>query len=156
MRLPPVVEKAAEALCARFEQGEYNPTPIIDLGALVASADGTVDAQEIDTLRQIVGPMLRARLDGELIGYLIEASAQVIRAAGVEPRVRLLAEILLDCDAVEEGVLVALGVAFASEGLSDPERAVIASLARSARLPDGRLEALITDVRRASEASPPD
>lgn len=150
----PIVERAVETLCTRFEQGDYNPTPIIDLGALVANADGTVDAQEIETLRQIVEPLLRARLDTELIGYLIEASLQVIRLAGVEPRVRLLAEILLDCDAVEEGIIVALGVAYASDGLSAPERNLVASLARAARLAEDRIEALIQEVGRAVEAQP--
>jgi len=154
MSPPPLVERAVETLCERFEQGDYNPTPIIDLGALVANADGHVDAQEIDTLRQIVERLLRARLNAELIGYLIGASLQVIRSAGVEPRVRLLAEILIDCDAVEEGITVALAVAYASDGLSASERGLVASLARAAHLPEGRLEALIQEVGRAAEARP--
>jgi tellurite resistance protein len=154
MKPPAIVEKAVEALCARFEQGDYNPTPIVDLGALVANADGTVDAEEIETLRQIVEPLLRARLNTELIGYLIEASLQVIRAAGVEPRVRVIAEILMDCDAVEEGIIVALCVAHASDGISAPERDLVASLARAARLPAHRFEALLEEVGRAHRAEP--
>ncbi|WP_437293188.1 tellurite resistance TerB family protein [Sorangium sp. So ce426] len=149
MKPPELVQQAAGLLRARFDLNEYNPTPIVDLGALVANADGTVDAEEIDALRQLIEPMLGAQLDVELVRYLIEASLKVIAAAGVEPRVRLLAEILMDCDAVEEGIIIALAVAHASEGISDAERAVIESLARAAELPARRLDQLNEQVRAA-------
>ncbi|WP_437708143.1 tellurite resistance TerB family protein [Sorangium sp. So ce448] len=149
MKPPELVQQAAGLLRARFDLNEYNPTPIVDLGALVANADGTVDAEEIDALRQLIEPMLGAQLNVELVRYLIEASLKVIAAAGVEPRVRLLAEILMDCDAVEEGIIIALAVAHASEGISDAERAVIESLARAAELPGRRLDQLNEQVRAA-------
>jgi tellurite resistance protein len=60
--------------------------------------------------------------------------------------VRVIAEILMDCDAVEEGITVALAVAYASGGLSDAERTLIASLARAAGLPEQRLDALTRAV----------
>ncbi|GAC1393482.1 MAG: hypothetical protein NVSMB47_00860 [Polyangiales bacterium] len=129
-------------LVTKFEAGGYNPTPALDLGALIAHADGAIDAEEMEALRMVLEPLLGAQLDPELVGDLIEASVDVIRQAGVEPRVRVIAEILLDCDAVEEGVLIALAVAFASQGLSPPERAVITQLARATRLEDDRLRAL--------------
>ena len=151
MKPPPRIASAVDTLCARFELCDYNPTPIIDLGALVANADGTVDPEEIEALREIVEPMLGAKMNVEILGYLIEASLKVIEAAGVEPRVRLIAEILRDCDVVEEGILVALAVAYASNGLSAPERDVIASIARASRLPDHRFEALNTEVAGAFE-----
>jgi len=152
MKPPELVQQAAGLLRARFDLNEYNPTPIVDLGALVANADGTVDAEEIDALRQLIEPMLGAQLNVELVRYLIEASLKVIAAAGVEPRVRLLAEILMDCDAVEEGIIIALAVAHASEGISDAERAVIDSLARAAELPARRLAHLNDQVRAAFAA----
>jgi tellurite resistance protein len=146
---PSLVKDAAQALCDRFDRNEYNPTPLIDLGALVAIADGNVDDEEIEALRQLLEPMLGAKLDTELVGYLIQASLRVIEAAGTGPRVRLLADILLDCDAVEEGLLVALAVAHASEGVSADERALIESLAAAARLPAARLADLDEKVRAA-------
>ena len=51
----------------------------------------------------LLGHETGATVDPSLVRYLIEASLKVIAAAGVEPRVRLLAEMLADCDAVEEG-----------------------------------------------------
>ena len=144
-----MIQKAVEELCARFDANDYNPTPIIDLGALVANADGVVNAEEIDALCDVLEPMLGAQLNAELTGYLVEASLKVIRAAGVEARIRLLAEILMDCDAVEEGIVVALALAFASEGLSPEEQSVIASLARAADLPRPRLDELTGQVKVA-------
>ena len=147
-----MVQRAVETLCARFEIGDYNPTPIIDLGALVANADGTVDPEEIEALCQIVEPLLGARLNPEILGYLIEASLKVITAAGVQARARLIAEILMDCDAVEEGLIVALAVAHASNGLSSDEIAVITSIATAAALPPTRYDAVCAEVAKAYEA----
>lgn len=153
--VPRPVTEAVEVLCARFEAGDYNPTPLIDIGALVANADGVVDEEEIDTLRRILGPMLGEEIEAEIVGFLIDASIRVIQADGVEARARLVSEILLDCDAVEQGIKVALGVAFASNGFSDAERGVIEKLARGAGLPDARLQELVTKVRELYADIPP-
>jgi tellurite resistance protein len=144
-----MIQEAARTLRARFDLHEYNPTPIVDLGALVANADGSVEPEEIEALGELLGPMLGAELDAEIVGYLVEASLRVIAAAGVQPRVRLIAEILKDCNAVEEGILIALSVAYASEGLSAAERALIESLARAAELPSARLAELNEKVQKA-------
>ena len=145
--VPRPVTEAVEILCARFEAGDYNPTPLIDIGALVANADGVVDADEIDTLRRILEPMLGEGLESEIVGFLIDASVRVISVDGVDARARLVAEILLDCDAVEQGLKVALGVAFASNGYSDAERAIVDKLARATNYPPARLDALVAKMR---------
>ncbi len=143
-----LVDDAINVLCMRFEQGGYNPTPIIDLGVLVARADGKVDAAEKKALRDVFEALLDERLNGEVVGHLVAASLEVIEMAGVEPRARLIAEILKDCDAVEQGIVVALGIAFASEGLSKGERAIITTVADAAGLSRARLDALIEQVRK--------
>jgi tellurite resistance protein len=153
--VPRSVSTAVEQLCAKFEAGDYNPTPLIDIGALVANADGVIDAEELDTLRRILEPMLGAELDGDVVRFLTEASVRVIHADGVDARVRLVAEILLDCDAVEPALVVALGVAFASEGFSDSERGVIEKLARATSFPDDRLRELIETMRTSYADIPP-
>ena len=153
--VPRPVTEAVEVLCARFEAGDYNPTPLIDIGALIANADGVVDDEEIDTLRRILQPMLGQEIEAEIVGFLIDASIRVIQADGVDARARLVAEILLDCDAVEQGVKVALGVAFASNGFSDAERAVIEKLARAASFPEARLNEMIAKTRELYSDIPP-
>jgi tellurite resistance protein len=153
--VPRPVTEAVEVLCARFEECDYNPTPLIDIGALVANADGVVDAEEIDTLRRILQPMLGEELPAEIVGFLIDASIRVIKGDGVDARARLVAEILMDCDAVEQGLRVALGVAFASNGFSDAERGVIEKLADATKFPRASLDALIVKVRELYSDIPP-
>jgi hypothetical protein len=99
-----------------------------------------------------VEPLLRAKLNAEILGYLIESSLKVISATGVAPRVRLIAEILRDCDVVEEGIIVALAVAYASNGISAPERELVGSIAQAARLDDERFKALDAEVAAAFES----
>ena len=143
----PIVQSAIETLIKQFEHGDYNPTPIIDLGVLVANADGQVDDDELETLRSIFQSVFGATLSKEMVGFLIAASLEVLQAAGIDSRVRLIAEILKDCDAVKPGIIVALAVAYSSEGLSAAERGVIEAVARSADLSTGELDALVESVR---------
>lgn len=153
--VPRPVTEAVEVLVARFEAGDYNPTPLIDIGALVANADGVVDDEEIDTLRRILQPMLGEGIEAEVVGFLINASIRVIQGDGVDARARLVAEILMDCDAVEAGLKVALGVAFASNGFSDAERGVIEKLATATKFPKAKLDEMIASVRELYSDIPP-
>lgn len=149
----PIVQSAIETLITRFEHGDYNPTPIIDLGVLVASADGAADDDEMETLRHIFQSLFGAAFSKDMVGFLIAASLEVLHAAGVDSRVRLIAEILKDCDAVKPGIVVALAVAYSSEGLSAAERGVIEAVARSAGLSTSELDVLIESVRVTSIAA---
>lgn len=153
--VPRAVTAAVETLVQKMEAGDYNPTPIIDLGALIANADGVVDAEEIDTLRRILEPMLGAELPTDVVQFLIDASVYVIKADGVDARLRLVAEIMIDCDAVEPALLVALGVAFASVGYTDAERSVVEKLATAMSLPPERLPELVEKIRAGYQDIPP-
>ncbi|MBX3199192.1 MAG: TerB family tellurite resistance protein [Labilithrix sp.] len=150
-----IVAAAIDQLCAAFERGGYNPTPIIDLGVLVVIADGVVDDKEREVLLDLFQTLLDTKLSPEVVDHLVTASVQVVEAAGAESRARLISEILLDCDAVEPGVLVALAVAYASEGLSKEERVVIERIADHAGLPRARLEQLVARVRLRADGGDP-
>mgnify|MGYP001321734156 CR=1 FL=1 len=150
-----IVEAAIDQLCGAFERGGYNPTPIIDLGVLVVIADGVVDDREREVLLDLFQTLLDTKLSPEVVDHLVTASMQVVEAAGAESRARLIAEILLDCDAVEPGILVALAVAYASEGLSKEERVVIERIAEFAGLPRARLEQLIKRVHQRADGGDP-
>lgn len=149
-----IVGPAIEELCTAFSRNGYNPTPIIDLGVLVANADGEVDEEERAILSDVFQALLETALTPEVVENLVTASLEVIQAAGAESRARLVAEILRDCDAVEPGVLVALAVAFASKGLSSAERAVIDRIAAASGLPKARLGELVERVRSRVEGDP--
>jgi tellurite resistance protein len=149
-----LVAVAIDQLCAAFERHGYNPTPIIDLGVLVVSADGVIDAKEREVLLDLFQTLLDTKLSAEVVDHLVTSCAQIIEAAGAESRARLVAEILHDCDAVEPGLLVAIAIAYASEGLSSEERVVLERIADGARLPRPRLEEIITRMRSVADGAP--
>lgn len=150
-----VLVPAIEDLCAAFELGGYNPTPVIDIGVLVANADGVVNASEHALLGEVFQTLLETTLTRELVDVLIQASVEVIKVAGVEPRVRLVGAILQDCDAAEAGLRVALAIAFATEGLSTAEKAVVHAIAEASGVPADRVEELVEEVRKHTDAGGP-
>lgn len=149
-----IVAPAIEQLCVAFDRGGYNPTPIIDLGVLVASADGKVSDREREVLLEVFQTLLETKLNAGVVDHLISASLEVIDVAGAERRTRLVAEILQDCDAVEAGITVALAVAFSNDGFSKKERVVVERIAGAANLPAGRLERLVEAVRKHADIDP--
>ncbi len=149
-----VIATAIEELCEAFESGGYNPTPIIDIGVLVASADGKVDLREREMLLDVFQTLLDTSLTAEVVDHLVTASLEVIEAAGAESRAKLVAAILRDCDAVDAGVRVALAIAFASQGLSKAESKVIQRIAEHGGMTAARLERLTADVRVYSDPNP--
>jgi tellurite resistance protein len=149
-----IVAAAIDQLCAAFDRHGYNPTPIIDLGVLIVRADGVIDDKEREVLLDLFQTLLDAKLSAEVVDHLVTSCSQIIEAAGAEARARLVAEILVDCDAVEPGILVALAVAYASEGLSTEERVVIERIADAAQLPRARLDELIQRVAKVADGDP--
>ena len=151
-----IIAPAIEELCSAFEQGGYYPTPVIDIGVLVANADGTIDDQERTLLSEIFQTLLETKLPPEVVDALISSSAEVIRVAGAEARARLVGAILHDCDAAEPGLRVALAIAFASEGLSGAERSVIDRIAEAAEIPKARVAELEVELRKFTDEGGPE
>jgi tellurite resistance protein len=149
-----IITAAIEELCDAFEQQGYNPTPIIDIGVLVASADGKVDGREREMLLDVFQTLLGTTLTAEVVDNLVTASLEVIEVAGAESRARLVASILQDCGAVEPGVRVALGLAYASRGLSKEERVVVERIATAGGLSAKRLAELTAEVGKHADADP--
>ena len=149
-----IIATAVDELCTAFERHGYNPTPIIDIGVLVASADGKVDTREREMLLDIFQTLLDTTLTAEVVDHLVTASLEVIEAAGAESRARLVGAILKDCDAVEPGVRVALALAFASQGGTKAERTVVERIANAAGVTPARLAELTKDVQQYSDGDP--
>jgi tellurite resistance protein len=149
-----VIATAINELCGAFERGGYNPTPVIDIGVLVASADGTVDAREREMLLDVFQTLLNTTLTPEVVDHLITASLEVIETAGAESRARLVAAILQDCDAVDAGVRVALAIAFASQGLNKAETKVVERIASAGGMKPSRLAQLTAEVREHADPDP--
>jgi tellurite resistance protein len=149
-----IIANAIDELCTAFDRGGYNPTPIIDLGVLVASADGKVDEREREMLLDVFQTLLDTTLTPEVVDHLVTASLEVIEAAGAESRARLVASILRDCDAVEAGVRVALAIAFASQGLTKAERKVVERIATAGGITPARLAQLTAEIELHVDGDP--
>jgi tellurite resistance protein len=149
-----IIASAIDELCAAFDRGGYNPTPIVDIGVLVAHADGTIDAREREMLLDVFQALLETALTPEVVDHLITASVEVIEAAGAESRARLAGAILRDCEAVEAGVRVALAIAFASHGLSREEARVIERIASAGGLSAERVAELTAELRAHADPDP--
>ena len=145
---------AIDELCDAFERGGYNPTPIIDIGVLVASADGTVDERERAMLLEVFQTLLNTSLTAEVVDHLITASLEVIESAGAESRARLVAAILQDCEAIEPGVRVALAIAFASKGLDSAEVKVVDRIAAAGGMKPARVAQLTAEIRAMADPDP--
>lgn len=154
MSLLDTVSPAIDELCDAFDKFGYNPTPIIDLGVLVAYADGKIDEKERAMLSDVFGTLLGTTLNGEVVDALVTASVEVIKQAGAEERARLVGTILRDCDAGEPGLVVALALAFASEGLSKNEQLVVDRIAEASGVSKEKLGALTKKVRTISDRDP--
>ena len=150
MKPHPIIQSAAAELATRLQAGGYALSPIVDIGALVANADGNVDDSEAEMLQYLFSELLGSKYTSDMVRHLVQASLRVILEAGLEPRARHIAEILLDCEAVECGLTLAVGVACASEGISSAEHDVVRTVARAARFRD--LDALVAKVKAALAA----
>lgn len=150
-----IVKRAIEDLTTAFERGGYNPTPIIDIGVLVASADGHLDDREREILLDVFQTLLDTKINAEVVDHLVTASLDVIEAAGPERRAGLVADILADCNAAEPGIILALVVAYASDGFSAAERTVVDRIARGANVSPARVDALVEAVRAKVEDDDP-
>jgi tellurite resistance protein len=148
VKIPTLVEDALARLGQKFEEADYNPTPLIDLGAIVANADGKIEDTEKEALAQVLEPLLHAHLDKELVGFLVDASLKVLQRAGMERRMEVLAAILHDCDAVDEALVVALAIA-RNGADGEAERRVIGQLATICEVPAAHLSDLTRQVAAA-------
>jgi tellurite resistance protein len=149
-----IIANAVDDLCSAFERHGYNPTPVIDIGVLVASADGKVDEREREMLLDIFQTLLDTSLTAEVVDHLVTASVEVIEAAGAESRARLVGAILKDCDAGEAGVRVAVALSFASQGMTSAERSVVERIAAAAGVGSARLAELTKDVKQYADGDP--
>jgi tellurite resistance protein len=137
------VKSLVEAFCARFGADDEGITTAVDLAVLVAAADGTIDPDERAALNASLEAIMGASVSHQVVRYLVRESRNQTAAVGPDARARAIGGVLAAHRAVDEGLRLALAIAFASEGLSAPEREVIALVARTAGASETRLEALI-------------
>lgn len=136
-----------DALLLKLALHGYYPTPIIDLGVLVARADGKIDENELLLLKQLFRFALDDRLPIRVVEHLVNASQEVITHAGSKPRLRLLAEIMLDCEATEQALLVGYTIARVDGGMHEMEAETLRDFAIYAGITPARRD----EIQRESE-----
>ena len=141
--LSPRVKEALKTILQRFEEHEFAPMPIVDLGVMIAQADGKFDAAEALALTSLVGRLLGA--------VLRDCDA-------VEPAFVVAVELALSTERSPDSLRLVKAAKPAPRRIRDPERRVLEQLADAAGLPRSRLEALLqqalADAARASQAPP--
>jgi tellurite resistance protein len=138
-----------DALLARFGDSDEGLTTAVDLAVLVAMADQHIDEAEMAALVASIEGLLGTRLSVAVAKHLVTQSRAKARSAGAEARARAVGASLKFHDAAEEGLRLALAVAWASEGLAEAERALLAVVAGTAGVTGERLDALAAEMKPA-------
>jgi tellurite resistance protein len=143
------VKSLMDALQAKLGEGDEAAVAAVDLAVLVAMADGAIDTAERAALASSLEAVMGAAVAPPVVRYLVRESRNQIEVAGANARARAIGRQLAERGAADEGLRLALAIAFASDGLSDPEREIIARVAKAAGVSEARLEALVTAAAHA-------
>jgi hypothetical protein len=146
----PVIEPLIAAFLAPFGADDEGIVTAIDLAVLVALADGTIDAAERAALAGGIEAVMGSTVAPAVVRHLVRESRNQIEAAGIEARARAIGGVLAARGAVDEGLRLALAVAFASDGLAAGERARIGEVAKAAGATEARLDGLIAAAALAA------
>jgi tellurite resistance protein len=138
-----------DAVSKLHEGADRAPRPVVDLvmdvAAVVAIADGTVDDAETqalaETLEKLLGSAGEARSAEEIGKALraIEWDGPPSYAQGLGAELRKLGD-------VESGLRLGAAVAWASGGLAEDEKAVLRAMAEGGGVAPERLEVLLVEV----------
>src|ERR1700677_2239399 len=107
-----------DALRAKLGDHDEALIACVDLAVLVAMADGTIDADERAALSAGLDSLMRAQMAAPVVRHLIRESKNQIETAGPEARAKVIGHQLADHGAADEGLRLALAIAFSSDGLS--------------------------------------
>jgi hypothetical protein len=146
---PPIAE-AVKRLRDRMREANGLKC-IVELAVLVALADNEIDEVELVALHETVGIVVGDVQTG-LARHLINTCVASIRERGLEACAESVRDALAASEALEDGLIVAYAVAFASDGLSIPERGAIQALWEGTSIPYERVSQLRDMVRAAVDA----
>lgn len=141
------ISHLVDALLVHFPAGDEGLIALVDLAVLIAVADGYIDEPEMAVLTESIEAIAGGRLGTTLARPLVEESCAQIRAIGPEASARLVGEVLAKHDAAEEGLRLGLAIAYASDGVSAPERERLEQVARAAGVAAARVSELSREMR---------
>ncbi|APR80106.1 Hypothetical protein A7982_05453 [Minicystis rosea] len=136
------LQPLTDALLAKFGSSDKGLTAAVDLTVLVAMADDRIDEAEMEALIASVDGLLGVRLATYVAKHLVTESRDKIRLTGAEARARDIGHTLAVHGAGEEGLRLALAIAWTSEGLAPSERSIIGVVGEAAGVSATRIDAL--------------
>lgn len=146
MKPTPEISSLTDALLARFGSSDRGLTAAVDLAVLVAMADDRIDKDEMAALAASINGFFGVSVAPAVVKHLVAESRTKIRQQGAEARARDIGQTLSAHGAGEDGLRLALAVAWASEGVAASERAAIDVVAESAGVPRERVDALVAEM----------
>ena len=146
MKPSKTLQPLLDALLAKLPAGDDGIMSIVDLAVLVAMADGTIDQAERAAVTASIETLVGGHLSRPVLGHLFTQSRAQIREEGPAAAARRIGLMLEARDCADEGLRVALAVAWSSEGLADVERARIVEVAVAAGLGAERVDELAAET----------
>lgn len=145
------LQPLTDALLSRFGSSDKGLIAAVDLAVLVAMADEHIDAAEMIALQDTIAGLLGVRLAPSLAKHLVTDSRVKIRVTGAEARARDIGHTLSVHGAGEEGLRLALAIAWTSDGLADEERAIIGTIGDAAGVSAARVDELAAEAKPAAK-----
>jgi tellurite resistance protein len=146
------LQPLTDALLARFGEDDAGLTAAVDLAVLVAMADGHIDDAERAALASSIEGLIGGRVAPHIAKHLVAESRTKSKAVGTAARAREIGKTLAQHGAGEEGLCLAIAIAWVSDGVSPPEKAALDVVAASAGVSAARVEELIREAKPATGA----
>jgi tellurite resistance protein len=145
--LPPLARRLKESAALDARDPALLFAAIVEGGYLVAAADGTVDPDELATLKSAVAAISEDELSAGAIDTLVEDLIDLRKSAGEAARCRVVGDVLAGNKAGEEGLYLAAAIAYVSSGLDERELRVMELIADAAHVSRAALATVATSVR---------
>jgi tellurite resistance protein len=122
---------------------------IVEAAYVVATADGVFDADERAAFERVVAVACGGAVAAPQVAALVADLADQLAEDGIDRRIDAIAAAVGRKDHAREILRVAALLAFASEDISDVERAVLERLAVRCGLDSENVDTAIGDVKKA-------
>lgn len=141
-----------DALLARFGDNDKGLVAAVDVAVLVAMADEKIDKAEMDALAASIEGLIGGEVATFVAKHLVTESRTKIRAVGTAARAREIGGTLTEHGAGEDGLRLAIAIAWVSEGVSEHEKKAITAVAEAAGVSAARVDELIREAKPAGSA----
>lgn len=121
---------------------------LLELGSLVAIADGYADEAEREALTRVLRELCRIELSSESMSQMIKSAHEVVKADGMDARCDVLGENLAALGIAPLGIEVAALVALVSHGLDLHEMSALTRVAEAAGMDEEQVDAIIGTIDR--------